>query len=324
MYKNVISDRLNYIKSREDSKINEKESFTAKTEFPVLDKILNGGIQAGLYVVGAMSSVGKTTFIHQVASNIAKQKFKVIYISLEQDDKIMSSKLYSRTSFYQSIEKNKNCDEALSAIEMRYPKKLNSKQFKTYQEAVKASSEIEENLITIDTSMMQNDFTVDKIREICKYAAEKNNNISPIIFVDYLQLLQVPNYVNIVTDKQKTDYNIFKLRALANELNTNITVISSINRASYKDVCSLSAFKESGIIEFSADVAITLTDEEPSANSEDKDLIETFLTEKETISEDKSLVTLKVLKNRMGKAGNNVSTLMSFYKKFNVFEELEL
>ena len=42
------------------------------TGFPMLDEILDGGLYAGLYFVGAISSLGKTTFCLQIADHIAK------------------------------------------------------------------------------------------------------------------------------------------------------------------------------------------------------------------------------------------------------------
>ncbi|MBO5440949.1 MAG: hypothetical protein J6A09_00075, partial [Alphaproteobacteria bacterium] len=43
------------------------------TGFSELDKLLGGGLAPGLIVLGAISSLGKSTFSLQVAQNIAKQ-----------------------------------------------------------------------------------------------------------------------------------------------------------------------------------------------------------------------------------------------------------
>ena len=41
------------------------------TGFPELDKALSGGLVAGLHCIGAISSLGKTTFVLQMAENMA-------------------------------------------------------------------------------------------------------------------------------------------------------------------------------------------------------------------------------------------------------------
>jgi len=54
-----------------------------KTGFSNLDE-LTGGLYPGLYVVGAISSLGKTTFVHQIGDQLAEQGDHVLFFSLEQ------------------------------------------------------------------------------------------------------------------------------------------------------------------------------------------------------------------------------------------------
>ena len=44
------------------------------TGFPTLDKALDGGFHDGLYVLGAVSSLGKTAFCMQMADALARQR----------------------------------------------------------------------------------------------------------------------------------------------------------------------------------------------------------------------------------------------------------
>ena len=53
------------------------------TGFSNLDKILEGGLYEGLYIVGAISSLGKTTLITQIADQIAEAGEDVLIFSLE-------------------------------------------------------------------------------------------------------------------------------------------------------------------------------------------------------------------------------------------------
>ena len=52
----------------------------------------------GLYVLGAVSSLGKTTFIHQMADQIAMSGTPVLYISLEMSTLELVSKSLARES----------------------------------------------------------------------------------------------------------------------------------------------------------------------------------------------------------------------------------
>ncbi|MEW5208114.1 DnaB-like helicase C-terminal domain-containing protein, partial [Bacillus cereus] len=53
-----------------------------KLHFPKLNDVL-GGLRTGLYVLGAISSLGKTTFVQEVVDKIAEQGEHVLFFSLE-------------------------------------------------------------------------------------------------------------------------------------------------------------------------------------------------------------------------------------------------
>lgn len=53
------------------------------TGYERLDKRLDGGLYSGLYVMGALSSLGKTTLALQIADSIAKAGTDVFFYSLE-------------------------------------------------------------------------------------------------------------------------------------------------------------------------------------------------------------------------------------------------
>ena len=54
-----------------------------KSGYDNLDAITS--LYPGLYVLGAISSLGKTTFAHQMADQIARAGHPVIFFSLEQN-----------------------------------------------------------------------------------------------------------------------------------------------------------------------------------------------------------------------------------------------
>ena len=76
-----------------------------KTGFKYLDEQLGGGIRTGLYVLGAIPSLGKTTLVLQMADNLAKQGEKVLIFSLEQSKFELVAKAISRITHINSPRK---------------------------------------------------------------------------------------------------------------------------------------------------------------------------------------------------------------------------
>src|SRR5690606_222457 len=68
------------------------------TGFDNLDQSLGGGLYAGLYTLGAISSLGKTTLALQIADNIAANGYEVIFFSLEMALAEVLAKSFSRIS----------------------------------------------------------------------------------------------------------------------------------------------------------------------------------------------------------------------------------
>jgi len=71
------------------------------TGFNTLDVALDGGLFEGLYVIGAISSLGKTTLAIQIADYLASQGRDVLYISLEMSRyEIMAKSISRHTLLY--------------------------------------------------------------------------------------------------------------------------------------------------------------------------------------------------------------------------------
>ena len=74
---------------------------TISTGFNNLDKVLDGGLSNSLYVIGAISSLGKTTFVIQIADYVASQGQDVLFFSLEMSIYELIAKSISRhTAWY--------------------------------------------------------------------------------------------------------------------------------------------------------------------------------------------------------------------------------
>ena len=157
-------------------------------------------------------------------------------------------------------------------------------------------------------------FNVDTIRTyIQDYIA--NTNEHPTIIIDYLQILAPSNPK--FTDKQQVDYNITSLKKISRDFKIPIIAISSFNRMNYTQTASFEAFKESGGIEYTADVLLTM---------QLKILSENDVITNEQIREAKRQVPREIqlicLKNRNGKS--NFSINFNFNPIYNSFSEQPL
>lgn len=154
-------------------------------------------------------------------------------------------------------------------------------------------------------------FNVDTIKNYVQdYIATTNER--PTIIIDYLQILAPSN--SKFTEKQQVDYNITSLKKISRDYKIPIIVISSFNRGNYSVNAGFEAFKESGGIEYTADVLFTmqlkiLADEKQHTNDEIREA-------KKKIPREVQLVCLK---NRNGKS--NFVINFDFNPVFNAFRE---
>ena len=163
---------------------NEIEAFKGfkkvKTGFSNLDAQI-GAVYPGLYVLGAISSLGKTTFMHQIGDQLAKAGEHVLYYSLEQNTLEMITKSLSRITAQQNRD---NLSNAKSAIAIRAGD-LNADEWGTVWRAA-AAYEGAENMSIIPCNF---DTSLEFIRESTEAYMLSNDNIKPVIIVDYLQII---------------------------------------------------------------------------------------------------------------------------------------
>lgn len=237
---------LDYLLDKFMNDVKELQQFGyLKTGFDNLDKEL-GALYAGLYVVGGISSVGKTTFVHQMADQLAQQGEHVIFFSLEQSSMEMVSKSLARHTA------RNGTTNAVKGIQIRKGE-IMVETNETLQNAVMDFSHYADKVNIIESNFDTNVDTMRKIVE--KYI--KDNGVKPIVFVDYLQIIPAPADKRL-SDKEKIDYNITQLKRMSREFNIPVITISSINRNNYLKPIDFESFKESGGIEYSADVVLGL------------------------------------------------------------------
>lgn len=212
-----------------------------------IDDALGGGFCTGsLYVLGAVSSLGKTTLCLQLADLLAAGGNEVLYVTLEQSAAELASKSISR------IMSSKGYETSSSEILLESRRaSWDSPQRACLDLSISEyESTVAERLRVIEG---QEQPRVADIKETARAISERSGE-PPVIFVDYLQLLAPAN--ERATDKQAADENVRALKHLARDLNCPVVAISSLNRGSYSAAIDLSSWKESGLIEYSADALL--------------------------------------------------------------------
>ena len=277
------------------------------TGFSKLDGVLDGGLYEGLYIVGAISSLGKTTLITQIADQIAQAGTDVIIFSLEMASSEIMAKSISRHTLQQVLEDGGDIRNAKTTRGITTGKRYqnyNATERELINTAILTYQKYA-NHIYISEGI--GNIGAEQIRQTVKEHILFTGN-TPVVIIDYLQILAP--YSERATDKQNTDKAVMELKRISRDYKTPVIGISSFNRANYSVAVTMEAFKESGAIEYSSDVLIGL--QLKGAGKKDFDANE---AKKKSPRE----IELIILKNRNGSTGDRLS--FSYYPLFNYFKE---
>lgn len=278
-----------------------------KTGFKALDMALDGGLYEGLYFIGAISSLGKTTFVLQMADQIAQQGQDVLIFSLEMARTELMAKSISRHTIKLIEETGGKVRHAKTSRGI-----TTGKRYKDYSkpEMELIHSAIKEYSTYADRIYISEgvgDIGVNEIRDTVEKHIKYTGN-TPLVIIDYLQILAP--YSERMSDKQNTDKATLELKRISRDFKIPIIGISSFNRDNYNNKVSMISFKESGAIEYSSDILIGL--QLKGAGEKDFNVDE---------AKDKNPreVELKILKSRNSRTGLKID--FSYYPMFNYFKE---
>lgn len=227
LIKDVLNEVLEDVLDTDRSK-----NLGIKTGFKDLDKRLNGFKKGNLIILAARPGMGKTTLALNTCWNIAKQKKRALFFSLEMSDqevvrKIMSSELRVNNEDLDSGEVFKKHDNVLSIQDI-----VNNKQFFIDQTGALSLAQISA-----------------RARKLCM---EKPLDF---IAVDYIQLIN-EKALSRTEEIRKISGG---LKALAKELNCPILALSQLNRSVEARIDKrplLSDLRDSGSIEQDADICM--------------------------------------------------------------------
>jgi replicative DNA helicase len=299
---------------RDSIKLSKDKNFIS-TGFTRLDEVLGGGLYDALYVLGAISSLGKTTFAIQIADYIASQGHDVLYFSLEMSTYEIMAKSISRHTYLHcsdnGIPANLSKDTRQITTGRNYKDSMSMDFIPQECDIIYCA---EENYKKYADKLFIHEGVGNLGAEKIKLAVmehQKYTGNAPIVIVDYLQILAPSN--ERATDKQNTDKAVLELKRISRDFKIPVIAISSLNRQSYKDKINMEAFKESGAIEYSSDVLIGLQLKGVSDNNFNVDIAK---------SKTPREVELKVLKNRNGKTGDSID--FNYYSHINLFKEVKI
>lgn len=301
---------------------NSKKAAFIPTGFSPLDNVLDGGLYAGLYVVGAISSLGKTTFCLQVADQIAAAGHDVIVFSLEMARNELIAKSVSRLTLIKDLEENGSTAHAKTTRGIltgtRYADYSQTEK-ELIQRSIASYAEYAKNIYIVEgVGNVGIEEIRDKVQKHIKLTGK-----APVVLIDYLQIIAPADMR--ATDKQNTDKAVLELKRLSRDYAIPVIGISSFNRDNYTAPVNLASFKESGAIEYSSDVLIGLQYEgmdyqEGEADKAREKRIRELM--KDAVEAGKAgkaqKIQVKILKHRNGSKGD---ALLDFYPMFNYFTD---
>lgn len=300
---NYIKDFIDGIKERANTPF-------IPTGFVRLDEALDGGLYEGFYGIGAISSLGKTTFMLQMADQIAKSGQDVLIFSLEMSRSELMAKSISRQTLLLSTSGTKDAKTTRGITVLKRYENYNEREKALINEAIKSYSDYSKNIVIVEGN---GDIGTAQVRE----AIEKHIRLTgkkPVVIIDYLQILAP--YNDRATDKQNTDRAVSELKRISRDNKLCIFAISSLNRDNYNSKISMQAFKESGAIEYSADVLIGLQFKGQGTKDFDIDEAKSKSNDVNTPREIEAII----LKGR--NSGTGIKINYNYYPAFNFFQEV--
>ena len=279
-----------------------KQFADRKTGFSNLDSQMNGFLP-GIYIVGGLAALGKSSFCWQLLSQIARTGEQCIYVSYEMS----KGELFSKSVASEVFKIEQDIKQPLTSANIGRSKFFEHRN--AFDTVLNNLSHEKISLRVLELDSPDIDNLLERLDKFCS-----KFNRPPVVVIDYLQILVG------ATDNTKTaiDNILLKLKNFQRKTNTTFIVISSLNRANYNTEISFQSFKESGGVEYSADVIFGL---QLLLGKDDKgkDIPRTFEFIEAAKKQIPRKIQLSCLKNRFG-ANFDVGFL--YYPNVDFFEPM--
>ena len=226
-----------YFANQFDTDIEQMKAYSERTSgFDNLDQFQF--FHPGLYVIGATPAAGKTTFCWQFLEQVARKGETCIYCSYEMSQLELFSKSLAREIF------KRVPNTELTAADIR--RGAWSVQLAAVRNDF-AKSNFDLSILELQDESIDDLLTL--LKPLCLDKAK-----APVVCLDYLQIVPTSRE----SAKLGIDDSVRKLKKFQRDTNTTFIVISSFNRVNYTQSVSFESFKESGNIEYTADVVWAL------------------------------------------------------------------
>lgn len=324
----------------------KRQGFTEvwATGFESLDNMLEGGFfGTNLIFLGAVSSLGKTSFALQMATQMAERGKDVLIFSLEMGKDELNAKNISRYTHINALKGEKK-HENLKGYRLTTRDILNGKigelgtpKRELFNKSLEDAQKISDHIFIIKKSYSEN-LSVDDVKMWVDFHI-KARKTKPFVIIDYLQILDPSEHTSFNDRRNLTDYDVRQLKGIAEEYKLPLLCISAFNRASYLDPVSMGSFRESSGIEYSSDILLGLQfkgmeyakhyftdpdtgkkkqvyENDKDHNTRVRDLMD--LNEKKGANGSPQDIEIKILKSRNGIKG---VANMTFTPKYNYYED---
>lgn len=284
-----------------------------------LDKQLSGGLVDELYILGAQTSLGKSAIALAMAQNIAEQGFNVLYFALEMSiDEIIARGIASISNEHYLQDPSQKRFTTSDILNYRYDNSIRDFvkiPFAAYEKYTYEYQSRFGNNLMIEYRDIDSGTDAKYIANFCA-RIKKMTGSFPVVFIDYLQLIDPDRSDHAQIDKRNTiSTAVTTFKGLASQIGMPVLLISSVNRQGYGKSVALDSYKESGEIEYTGGVVIGLnwlgvSDEE----NEEKRKAEVEACKERGYRR----MALSVLKNRNGE--RDAQALIKYYPAYNYIE----
>jgi replicative DNA helicase len=221
-----------------------KPTLGLPTGIPRLDAKL-GGLQEGLTILAGAPGVGKTTFALQLAGVVAPTA-PVIYVSFENSPRNLATKAICARAGVNPLDVQRG-----------------SADLGKLREGASLWRPVAERIAIIEGTAA---LTVAQVRAMALRAMNRHKTERCLIVVDYLQLWAKASQElrGMATVRERVETMATMLRELSTRLHAPVVALASQNRAQgdydgKKGSDNMASLKESGDLEYSADVILFLT-----------------------------------------------------------------
>jgi len=224
----------------------------ASTGFRALDRLLGRGLLPGrLFVVLGGPGAGKTSLVNQIAESVASSGRPVVYITTEEPIYALHAKTLARLGNvdYTAVLQGYQSERARIDAAM----------------AVLAERRSADRLLYIEGSGMDLEALQEMARDhFARYADPGDGGGPGVLVLDYLQKMGRALSLQTGRDLRMCVSTILgQLGAIAKQCNCTVIALSSQSRASgYGTSNAIASAKESGDIEYDADVVLCIGKDE--------------------------------------------------------------